>query len=91
MYRCDICDIYLLKGNKTKHEQSKKHKYYYSNMILNRYVIKNVKISEFKDEFNPNFIEHSRKFNFFTISIFLRLYNKENPLNQKKYVKLCHL
>ena len=34
-------------------------------MILNRYVIKNVKVSEFKDEFNPYFIEQSRKFKFF--------------------------
>ena len=64
------------------HEQSRKHKYYYS-IILNRYVMKNVKVSEFKDEFNPYFTEHSRKFKFFTISVLLRLYNEEHPLNEK--------
>ena len=58
MYRCDICDTNLLKRNKTKHEQPKKHKNYYSNLILNRYVIKNVKVDELKDIFNPYFIEH---------------------------------
>ena len=52
-------------------------------MIINRYVIKNVKLSEFKDEFNPYFIENSRKFKFFTISFLLRLYNQEHTLNEK--------
>ena len=82
MYRGDICDINFLKRNKTKNEQSKKQKYY-SKRILNRYVIKNVKVSDFEDEFNPFFIEHSRKFKFFTISILLNLYNEEHPLNKK--------
>ena len=45
--------------------------------------MKNVKVSEFKVEFNPYFIEHSRKFKFFTVSILLRLYNEEHPLNEK--------
>ena len=52
MYRCELCSTILQKRNKTKHNQSKKHKYY-SNLILNRYVIKNVKVNEFKDIFNP--------------------------------------
>ena len=84
--------IYLLKRNKTKHEQSKKHKKYFSHMISNRHVIKNVKVSDFKDESNPYFIEHSGKLKFFTISILLRLYNEEHPLNEKnKGVIFCHL
>ena len=55
-------------------------------MILNRHVIKNVKVSEFKDELNPYFIEHSRKFKFFTKNIFSILYNKEHPPYEKKNV-----
>ena len=72
----------MLKRNKTKHNQSKKHKYY-SNLVINRYVIKNVEVIKFKDLFNPYFIEHTRKFNFFTVSTLLRLYDEEHPLNHK--------
>ena len=83
MYTCEICDTYLLKRNKTKHEQSKKHKYFYSNLILNRYIIKNVEVNKFKDVFNPYFIAHTRKFNFFTISISLRLYYEGHLIGHK--------
>ena len=82
MYRCEICVTYLLRTNKTKHNQSKKHKYY-SNLILNRYVIKNVEVNKFKDVFNPYFTAHTRKINFFTVSILLSLYDGEHPLNHK--------
>ena len=44
MYRCELCNTNLLKGNKTKHNQTKKHKCY-SNLILNRYAIKNVEVN----------------------------------------------
>ena len=37
-YRCELCKTILLKRNKTKHNQTKKHKYF-SNHIKNRYVI----------------------------------------------------
>ena len=63
MYRCELCNTYLLERNKTKHNQSKKHKYH-SNLIINRYVIKNVEVIKFKDVFNPYFTTHARKFNF---------------------------
>ena len=82
MYRCEICDTYLLKRNKTKHDQSKKQKYY-SNLMLNRYVIKNVEVNKFKDVFNAYFIAHTRKFNFSTVSVLLRFYDGEHPLNNK--------
>ena len=75
--------------NKTKHNQTKKHKYY-SYLILNRYVIKKVEVIKFKDVFNPYLTAHTRKFKFFTISILLREYDGEHPLNHKiivsKYV-----
>ena len=47
MYRCELCNTILLKRNKTKHNQTRKHKYY-SKLILNRYVIKNVQVIKLK-------------------------------------------
>ena len=72
----------MLKRNTTKRNQTKKHKYY-SNLILNRYVIKNVEVIKFKDGFNLYFIEHTSKFNFFTIHITLRPFEGEDILNHK--------
>ena len=63
MYRCPLCNVILQNRNKTKHKQSKKHKYY-SNLILNQYVRKNVEVNNFKDIFNPYFTAHTRKFSF---------------------------
>ena len=60
-------------------------------MILNRYVKKNVKVSEFKDEFNPYFIGHSRKIKFFRINFLLRLYNEDYTLNEKKMYRIMSL
>ena len=82
MYRCELCIIIMLERNKTKHNRTKKHKYY-SKLLLNRRVIKNVEVFKFKDVFNPYFIEHTRKFNFFTVHITLGLYEGEHTLNQK--------
>ena len=65
-----MCNTNLLERNKIKHNQSKKHKYY-SNLILNRYVTKNVEVIKLKDIFNPYFTAHTRKFNLFTVSILL--------------------
>ena len=85
MYRCEVCDVILQERYKTKHNQSKKHKYY-SNLILNRYVIKDVEVAKFKDVFDPYFTHHSRKFNFFTVCIIIRyhsdlfeFYDSEHP------------
>ena len=60
MYACELCNTILLKRNKTKHNQTKKHKYY-TNVILNRYVLKNVEVIKFKDKFNPYFYRTYKK------------------------------
>ena len=80
MYRCEICNTILLKRNKTKYNQTKKHKFY-SNLILNRSVIKNVEVIKVRDIFNPYFIEHTKKLNLFTVCIFLRFDDDEDPRN----------
>ena len=65
MYRCELRNTIVQKRDKTKDNQTKKHKYYPS-LIINRYVIKNVEVIKFKDVFNQYFIDHTRK------SIFLQ-------------------
>ena len=69
MYRCELCNSILLHPNITKHNQTKKHESY-SNLILNRYVIKNVEVLKFIGVFNPYFIEHTKKCNIFTVCVF---------------------
>ena len=71
MYRSDLCNTILLQRNKTKHNRTKKQKFY-SNLILNGYVIKDVELIKYKDIFNPYFIEHTKLFNLSTKCIFLR-------------------
>ena len=80
MYRCELGNTIVQKRNKTKHNQTKIHKYY-SNLILNRYVIKNVEVSKFKDVFNHYFTAHTRKFIFFAVQITLRPFESEDILN----------
>ena len=67
---------------KKKHYQSRKQKYY-SNLILNRYVIKNVVVNKFKDVFNLYFKAHSKQINFFTLCVYLRFDDDEDPCNRK--------
>ena len=82
MYRCELCNTIVQKRNKTKHNQTKKHKFY-SNLMSNRYVIKTVEVIKFKDVFNLYFTAHTRKVNFFTVSILLREDDGEHPFNHK--------
>ena len=82
MYRCELCNTNVQKRNKTKHNQTKIHKYY-SNLILNRFVIMNVEVSKFKDIFNNYFIPHTRKFNFFTVQTTLRPFEGSDILSHK--------
>ena len=70
-FRCNLCNVTLLKRYKSKHNQSKKHKYF-SILILNRYVIKRVKVNEFKDIFKPYFINLQEKLFFFSVSVVLK-------------------
>ena len=84
MYRSELCKTILSERDKTNHNQTKKHKYY-SNLILNRYVIKNVEVSKIKDVFNPYSIEQTNKFKFFTVCVNLifDVDDYENPSKHK--------
>ena len=91
-YRCDLCNLIMLPRKKTKHNKTKTHKYF-SNLILIRYVIKDVEVAKFKDVFDPYFTHHSRKFNFFTVCIICRhhsnllgFYDCDHLLDHKKSI-----
>ena len=64
MYRCELCNTSLLERNKTKHDRSKKHRLY-SNLLLNRYVIKDVELAKIKAVFNLFFYTSIKKIQFF--------------------------
>ena len=73
MEECDICLTRIKKRNKNKHEQSKKHKYYYSNLIIYKYIVKNNEIDKFKDIFKSHYDNHKNKINNFTVRVVCKI------------------
>ena len=69
MYECSICLAKTKKRKKNKHQQSKKHRYFFANMIVNKYIVKNNDINKFKDILQSYCDEHKNKFNEFTVTI----------------------
>ena len=68
MYECDICLAKIKKRNKNKHEKSSKHRFFLSNNVVNKYIVKD-DIDKFKDILQSYCDEHKKKFNKFTIMI----------------------
>ena len=60
------------KKNKTKHDNSKKHRYY-SNLTLNTYFVKDVKLDEFKDVLFKYYFDHMKKFKIFTVRVYWKV------------------
>ena len=69
MYECDICRAKIKKRNKNKHEKSMEHRYFLSNMIVNKYIVKNKDINKFKDIPQSYYDEHKKKMNEYTVKI----------------------
>ena len=67
-----ICYSILQKKNNTKHDKSKKHKYF-SNLILNSYFVKDVKLDDFKNVMFKYYFDHMKKFNNFTVRVYLKI------------------
>ena len=65
MYECDICLAKINKRNKNKHEQYKKHKFYCSNLIINKYIVNKDEFNNFEGIFESHYI--SRKKNLTTL------------------------
>ena len=62
MEECDICLTRIKRQNRKKHQQSKKHKYNYSNLIVNKYTVRNYENEKYKNIFQPYYDEHKKKF-----------------------------
>ena len=80
MYECSICLAKIKKRNKNKHQQSKKHRYFFSNMIVNKNIVKNNDINKCKDIFQSYCDEHKKKFNEFTV---MNIWKKNDMIKKK--------
>ena len=57
-----------------------KHGYFLSNMIVSKYIVKNIDITKFKDIFQSYYDEHKKKFN----ELILRIFWKKNGMSITK-------
>ena len=73
MTECDICHTKRKKQNRKKHEQMKKHKYYCSNLIINKYIVNKDELDNFKDVFKSHFVSHKKTFNSFGVLIVCKM------------------
>ena len=68
MEECNICLNKIKKRRKFKHEHFKKRKYF-SNLIVNKYIVCYPEIDKVKDIIQPYFINQKMKFDNFTICV----------------------
>ena len=81
MMKCHDCNTTI--KNKTKHEQTKKHNFF-SNLVSNKYVIKDVYTNKFKYVITSYYNEHIKKFDIFTVCVYWKVddmmdYKKSRP------------
>ena len=72
MEECNICLTKIKRQNKNKHQRSKRHKYFLSNVIINKYVVKSNEINNFKDILKTYYLDHKKKFNSFSVLVVLK-------------------
>ena len=63
MIECDICLTKIKKQNRKKHKQTKKHKHYCSNLIVNKYIVNKDEFVNFKDIFKSHYVSRKKKLN----------------------------
>ena len=73
MEECNICLTRIKKRYKNKHKQSKKHKYYYSNLVINKYAVNKNEFDNFEDIFKSNYIDHKKKFFSFNVLLVCKI------------------
>ena len=69
MEECDICLTKIKKQNRIKHEQSKKQRYFLSNLIIKKYIVNKDEFNNFKDIFKSDYVSHKKKFYNFGVLI----------------------
>ena len=72
----DDCLTKIKNRNKNKHEQSKKHKCF-SNLIINKYIVRNVEIDEFKEILPSYYDKQKKKIDNFTVRV---IWKKNNEI-----------
>ena len=70
---CDICLTKIRKQNRKKHKQTKKHKYYYSNLIINKFIVNKDEFNNFEDIFKSHYVDHKKKINSFDVLIVYKM------------------
>ena len=73
MIECDVCLTKIKKQNRKKHKQTKKHKYYSSSLITNKYIVNKDDIDNFKDNFKSDYASHKKQFNSFCVLIVCKM------------------
>ena len=71
--QCDICLTKMKKQNRKKHKQTKKHKHYCSNLIINKHIVNKDEFDNFKDIFKSHYVSHKTKFNNFGVLIVFKM------------------
>ena len=77
MEECDICLTKIKKRNKNKHQQSKKQRFFVSNLIINKNIVRKVESDKFKDILESYYDKHKRKFDNFSVWI---IWKKNNEI-----------
>ena len=73
MMECDIRHTKTKIQNRKKHEQMKKHKYFCSNLIKNKYLVNKDDFDIFKGIFISHHVTHKKKFNSFGVLIVCKM------------------
>ena len=75
--KCNECNTIIKKKYKSKHDQSKEHKYF-ADLVLNTYVIKGIGVNKFKDTITLYYNEHTKKFDIFTFYVYFKVDDEIN-------------
>ena len=73
MIECDICLTKRKKQNRKKNEQMKKQKYFCSNLIIKKYLVKKGEFDIIKDNFKSHYVSHKKKYNNFGVLIVCKM------------------
>ena len=72
MIKCHESNTTIKKKNKTRHEETKKYKYFYK-LVLNIYIVKDIAVDKFKDIITSYYKEHLKEFDFFTVCVYWKV------------------
>ena len=79
MEECNICLTKIKNQNKSRHEQSNKHKYF-PNLIINKYIVRKLEIDKFRDIIQSYYDKHKKKFDNFFVCV---MWKKNDVLIKK--------